>query len=298
MNFSKECLAELETPTRIFRNNIDKCLSPMKPRAKDSVITDMFLAKREVLELEDDPTMSTFINNDFFTDERNLLKDKIIKPCNAETRETSQQVDGPSPQVTKENPTPFPVKFKQPQRQNETLKEEDGKKFKETIEKGFLSDDEQFKSEAKAVLSPKINPIDTHFSNTIEQPTIGISNNKYEKYLQQRKSVGILDKTLKRKKTSTSIVDNNQLKTRTLKVSTFWRGENCFIPSVFKVIKLTDSSEKVLIEHQDFSLKGLSHIKDNFGDSDSQFKLSSQLDALGDQNLHHMDEILGNNSTL
>ena len=298
MNFSKEYLAELESPTRIFRNNIDRCMSPTKSRVKDSFLTGMFLDKREIFELDEYPTMSTCIKSNFFTDERSRSKHKIIKPFNLETREMSQQINGPSPQTIRETPAPFPVKFKQAQTKNETSKNENGKEFKETIEKGFLSDDEQFKSEAEPIFNIRTKSTNTHFPNAIEQPAIDMSNNRYEKYIQQRKSVGIVDKNLKRKKTSTKFLDKSQLRTRILKISTFWRGKNCFIPSAFKVIKLNDSSDKVFIEYQDFSLKGLSHITDNFGETGSQFKLSSQLDTLGHQNLHNIGGILEHSSTL
>ena len=297
MNFSNDYLAELETPTRIFRTNIEKCVSPTKPRSKDLFLNDLFLAKREILELDDYPNIPFSIKNEFFSEEIVQPEAKVTKIVEAETREVSQQVDGPSPLTVKGNPTPLPDKFKSEELLTETVKQPDIKKSPKILNKDFLSDDEQLKKEIKAIASPKLQPHITSTKN-IDLPDIDNINNKYQTYVQQRKSTGIIDKGIKRKKTSMCNTERNQIKTRALRVSTFWKGENSFIPSVFKVIKLENDSQKVLIEFQDFSLKGLCHMEDNYNDAGNESKLSSQLDRLGDKNLYDVYEMMGGRPAL
>lgn len=298
MKFSNDMLAELETPTRIFRTNIEKCVSPIKQRSQDPFLQNLFLSKREVLDFDDLPLFPTSIKNAFSSEEIPVSQPYIEKTVVTETRESSKQVDGPSPLQLKDNATPLPIKFKPT-----TILTDKGRPSEilspaKITEHNFLSEDEDLKKIATTIISPKNHSLNISRNGVNDLPDMDNSANKYQKCIQQRKTIGIIDKGLKRKKSIMYTSERNQLKTRAMRVAAFWKGENSFIPSVFRVICLQREPLKMLIEFQDFSLKGLCHINENFDDEIYETKLSNHLDRLGDENLYKVYETLEERHTL
>lgn len=301
MNFPKDFLAELETPTRIFRTNMDKYVSPTKPRNKDAFLNDLFLSKRETLELDDCPNFNLSIKDEFFYEDKTKpeVKATTTMPAEPETRETSEQVDGPSPQTVKENPIPIPSKFESLKKVTETIVEPKKLKRSKNIENDFLSDQESKNPSIRRLTSPKIESVAEALKQNTEGNSFEAGNNKYQEYIQHRTSNGISDKNNKRKKTGMQSLERNQLKSRANRVSQFWKGTNNFIPSVFKVIKLEIDPKRAIIEFQDFSLKGLCHMDENAEDGNqTDSKLSIHLDRLGDENLNEIYKIMDTRTLL
>ena len=300
MNFPKDFLAELETPTRIFRSNINKYASPTKPRTRDTFLCDLFLNKRETLDIDDFSNFNPSIKNEFIIDEKVKLEVKTStnQLIEAETRAVSEQVGGPSPQTVKENPIPIPNKFESSKKLTETVIQPDNSNNLRTDENDLQSENEFCKASIRKLSCPEIECTMESTKATIQKYTNGTSNNKYQDNLQQRISSGNPDKSVKRKKIGVQSLERNQIKSRANRVSQFWKGSNSFIPSVFRVIKLEREPEKVIIEFQDFSLKGLCHMDENPDYDDCNSKLSTHLDRLGDDNLNEIYGIMGTRTLL
>lgn len=285
MNFlTNDTLAELDSPSRHFRTTVANCQSPTKLRAKQLFLSNPFLAKRQSLDFDDNPYFTEPATHQFFIRPIPLSKNYTIENNEPETCENNQRVDEMSPISEKEDPDPKALKLKKTKSSTEVIvKTEILESNAEYKEREFISDADNGKKDFEIISSTKIEPVNDTVSIIIEIIDNGQDEGKTEKLIKERKNEKQLDRIEKKKRIASFYHDRNQLRSRISKVIAFWKGDNNFIPSVFRLVSLKQENPKILIEFQDFSLKGLSHIGEGFNDQLSESKLSKRINMIGQQ---------------
>lgn len=288
MNFPKDMLAELDTPTRLFRTHIHNRISPFRPKTQSPLLETLFVRKRETLELDDIPHFSSTIKNEFFGDDILVYKKPVISETELETTCIMHQIRVDLVHQCKEPGITFPSDFKKIKTVTNWQTDVNSLQLDNT-RKEAISDDPDNPKINKIVESPELQPIEDS-KLTPKEVSVTANQNNYNNIVQQRKA-SILVGTQARKRLPFSSQVTNQLRTRALRVSSFWRRDNNFIPSVFRLVQLVREPKRGLVELQDFSLKGLCHVDDSFGEENLGAELDKQLDMLGDDTLCDSYEI-------
>jgi len=288
--FAKDTLAELDSSSRLFRAEAPDCMSPTKLRAKELFLSNPFLAKRESLDLDDFAQLLDNQPHTFLLRPLAVAKHASAADEGAETKANSQRVDDASPQSARQMQERADAKLKRTklvesvQAKSQIIEPN----LPVAVHKDFLSDVE---------LAARGSDVEDHY--TCEEPLkaesaplpteqfIVVSPTTDKIGQKSRKAdAQPTDKLIKRKKTAPLYSERNQLRSRVAKVSAFWRGEHSFIPSVFRLVSLQTGARRCVIEFQDFSLKGLSHMADMCSDEMSESKLSRQIDNMGQVYFH------------
>lgn len=271
MEISKNTLEELETPRRIFRSNTEPCVMPSKPRNSPFSLTDMFLKKREVMDI--DELYPQVQKQNLFAGESKLttIGEKRLERAATASKLFNEDTILQRPENEKEALVKEIV-YK-PRRHTVNLKctpmdigsFDDNKSFKND----FLSDDENFKRSIRCAISTKaslVNYQSTKQPSLVEINASLIKTSDFAQKLEASKSIEAFKKQRKM-----IAAERNQLKTRAHRISLFWNGKISFIPSAFRLFSVSPDYKKSITELQDFSLKGLNHVDaDNEG---SNFEL-------------------------
>lgn len=280
MHFANDALAELETPTRIFRTDSTSNIQGFKNKTQSPLLYSLFSGKREMMELDEVSHHATSIRTEFFSDD--------IKKYRNQPTHTSKTTNLADKNFFE---TVLPIK------QQKSI-DSGCEKFKKvkTISK-LMEDKTDIKLDLPLCNVDVSNNIPSQYQNPLQNISNEISNSvqaikpieipqnsKYNKIVLQRKQGDSLI-PFNRRKMSLSNNDRGYLRSRVTKVCAFWRGDNNFIPSVFKLLKFTKEPKRAIIELQDFSMKGLCHISDSFNQDDNDRDLTKQLDSLGDETL-------------
>lgn len=282
--FSKESLAELDNPSRLFRETITDCMSPTKLKSKEQIKPFSFLNKREMMEIDDFPHFQELHKDAFFIQPIAVTVGDNQKKPELETYDTSKKIDEISPISVKAEPHVEIHKFKRTRSSPESVVKKD---YTSTVHRNpetcFLSDEEMTRKITSPAINPKIEPFNKSKSLGNETLNITVPEIKTSKHVFQSRAEPDSPSLMKKKKPISFYNDRNQLKSRINKVNSFWKGTNNFIPSVFRLVNLQQGTKNILIEYQDFSLKGLCHMGHESNDYLYESKLSKQLDQIGEQ---------------
>lgn len=289
--FTKDSLDELENPRSMFRNDATDCPSPTKLKAKELFFTNSFLAKRESMDMEEPPELLSSINDKFAIETLPIAKDTNEKAEVTETHDASQKIDEISPLTIKDEPQINAPKFAKTNYSSEKYAQiYHFEPVPRLPDNNFLSEDEERHKKTNQK-EQKVKIIEKNSKNIDVKSEDKRSNEgQYHKLLKQRKSENLqLNRQGNKKKNTSQQLERNQLKSRINKVNTFWKGANYFIPNVFRLVNLKHGATKVLMEYQDFSMKGLCHINNALNEDESASKLSNKIDLIGKEYLHEND---------
>lgn len=261
MDISKNLLEELESPTRIFRTNIDGCASPTKIKSFGFSLTNMFLRKREVLELDDLPEHAPRGQN-FFTSELNCGKSDVGKIECSITKALAFKEDDRAKCGT-DKFVPFVQLRYKPVRVSAVTQEKANARTEQDapIDNDILSEDENFKKAINEAISTKADSLNA--SEVIGINNINDNNDIITKTDFNEKQQQLNNSTeIKRKRVKSNAAERVQLKSRAARIAAFWAGKNNFIPAAFRLLSMQVNPDKCIVELQDFSCKGLNHVEE------------------------------------
>lgn len=279
MSFPNDLLADLETATRIFRTNVPKSSSPFNLYPQNLFPSPVFLGKREVIELEDIHPFSSDIEKEFFNNTSKLVKPKTDVPLDLETVHSSQKLDDGLKITEFDHHRGYRCKLRPTKVNLKTRNEIDKKRKTESIKETFLSEPEESENVKTTV------PASNDIAADLKQPQKelrqeNLNTTSYDKVIEQHKSSSVFKQTIRKRKISMHNTDRGQLKNRVSKVAAFWKGENAFLPSIFRLLRLEKFPHKVLIEFQDFSLKGVNHVNESCEEQDAEAIMAEEMDGL------------------
>lgn len=281
-SFHDNTLAELDSPSRIFRTDMKECSSPLKLKVKEFFATSLFLNKRESMQMDDFFTFNEAINEEFFLE-------PLVLPVNKEdydettiTRSSDQHINETS---TIESKVKKGLKIQNMKNNKST--NEPSANFEVKVlevrkpEANLLLKNNNIEELPKTLQSPVNNSVSKFKSTPIKVLNTPVPKNKCLKNIQQQNDSSV--RSAAKKKSIALYNERNQLKSRIIKVSTFWKGFNNFIPSVFRLISFQNNPAKQIIEYQDFSLKGLSHDADESNILDIESKFCKEIDLIEEE---------------
>ena len=279
MHFPNDSLAELETPTRIFRTHGGSNAQFNRPKVASPLLDSLFIRKREMMELDEAPHHASRLKSEFFGEE--------IKKQH-EARSTGIDMSLPADKKLFEALLPL---------QHAKADETRDPKFKK-VKAAAKSPEAPIEPKTNAVtpndesvqhfhsptqkttrLIGKENPVKSPTSKPVEIP----ESSKYTRAIQQRKQGDVT--LLGRRQAPLNTGERGQLRSRMTKISAFWRGESTFIPSAFRLLQLRREPKRAIVELQDFSMKGLCHVSEGFANEEDEEDLAKHLDSLGDETL-------------
>lgn len=287
MNFiSKDTLDELENPSRLFREQSTLSHIPSKLKAKDIMSHNTFQFKRESMGFDDLPNISDPFIDGFFSEPVPIIhNDDDPKLLDIETQDSNQKIAELTSLEVQQALNLSMLKYKRT-KYSSVISEDS-----EIKESELNSDNKDSRIEIKKPQEINIISTDHNHTSPKDSHIICIENTKRRPIIEKpyRKSFKT-DREFQKQQLQTKrriILQQNErnlLKSRIAKVAKFWKGENTYIPSVFKVICLIKETEIFLVEFQDFSLKGLSHMIEDVNDELLESKLSRKLDLIGEKN--------------
>lgn len=262
MNFiTEEMLEELASPSRIFRTDNTLPQSPRKQQAMDRFLNKSLLNKRESMCFDDFPNPTRPDSDEFFIE---------VVPMRAKEERDKNRAE----EASKRSSVPEEMVDAKVINVKATLVQsaQEVTEFSLTNEKIEVVTTELAVSteitqiahkevecrveEARVEQKPQINNSSTFETDDIKtSPVI----DKFVRKLSKAEIDVPGMPNVKRRKASTLTNERNLIRSRIAKVSMFWKGDNTYIPSVFRTLMLVKKPTKHLMEFQDFSLKGLSH---------------------------------------
>jgi len=288
MEISTVTLDQLDTPSRIFRPHLDECAACPRPKAQCPYLADGLLKKRELLDEEETPLYKPSECPEFFADDGQIgpvcakpPKGEITSPngrkCCPAVRESNNTVSF-SPSKT----IPLKMSIKRDVRAKANVSPQKD----EVAENDFLSEDEGFKKAINEAISSEMVSGNTSFVDTGSKINSDCYALRYQKCVSKRARNTNAAYLEKRKRKAMAAIERYHLKTRALRISLFWQGKKNFLPSAFQLVRFSAESNKVLIEHQDFSHKGVNHIDESSEVRSLASKLSNVLDGLGQHSVN------------
>lgn len=279
MHFPNDSLAELETPTRIFRTHGGSNAQFNRPKVASPLLDSLFIRKREMMELDEAPHHASRLKSEFFGEEIKKQHEARLAGTDASLPADRKLFEALLPLRSVQSDETRNAKFKKVK-----LPAKSPEVFIEPKTNAVTPNDEsvqQFNSPTQktARLNGKENPVKSPTSKPIDIS----ESSKYTRMIQQRRQG---DATmLNRRQTTLGTGERGQLRSRVTKINAFWRGESTFIPSAFRLLQLRREPKRTVVELQDFSMKGLCHVSEGFANEDEEEDMAKHLDSLGDETL-------------
>lgn len=286
MNFiTEDMLEELASPSRLFRANSTASHTTKKAQVMDRFLTKSLLSKRESMCFDD------------FSHSPKLEPDRFFIETVAVQETCESKKNGEKSQLTIS--TEVRIVEKQEAREPE---ERFGQDFKENLVSSVGKEKIQVESldlQAATTLQTDQSGSTLHReSSPLVQTKAVVNNSKFFETENTKISPQVdapnrkaskceLDlqnsQLMRKRKPSTVNSERNLIRSRVNKVSTFWKGENTYMPGVFRTLSIVRGANKCLVEFQDFSLKGLNHNGDGLNEDSQEIKAESKNEAVDDE---------------
>jgi len=293
MNFiTEDMLEELASPSRIFRTDSTMPQSPRKQQAIDRFLNKSLLTKRESMCFDDFPNPARPDSDGFFIE---VVAMRAKDDAEKETGEALSKRSSVPEEVADAKVINVKAVFTQTTKEvsefsvvNEKIEVVTTELATSTeIMKVAVKEVECKIVEAEPQPKAQINNSPTFETDDIKTPPVV---DKPARKLSKTEPDVCAVQNIKRRKASTLTNERNLIRSRIAKVGMFWRGDNTYIPSVFRTLMLVKEPTKHLVEFQDFSLKGLSHGIDG---QNSEAKVTTKLQGKDDEDEYFYDDFEG-----
>lgn len=287
MDISTATLDQLDTPNRIFRPHSNDSPSCQRPKTSCPYFTNNLLRKREVLDEEEAPFYNLNEYPEFFVDAQQTgptgprSPGVEAKSSNAHKRVQSPPIKNNNISFSPSKTIPLDLSLK---RQNINKTKVSPQKD-ETRETDFLSEDEGFKKAINEARSSDLVSGDVSYVESESKINSDCNLPKYQRRVRGRAQNTDPAYLRLRKKKAVAAMERYHLKTRAMRISLFWQGKKNFLPSAFRLVCFSNDSTKTLIEHQDFSHKGVNHIDEAFDAKSLVSKFSNVLESFAQKSI-------------